>query len=140
MARGFRRGRASVFRTNGTLPPALQQDELFYSPGYSWPSPIAEDGFGASYGDATPYLRSEGLWPVSRSYGPTFSPLKGGLGSRSFEALRPLQVRVPMRARFCVQRKQRREVLFAFRRVGYSGSSPGRRNTYRRTANSHWRC
>lgn len=140
MARRFRRGRASVFRTNGTLPLALQQDELWSLSTPAWSSAVPQDDFPDRVWDEVPYQRSEGSWPVVRRYGPTFSPLKGGLGSRSLDALRPLQIRVPMRARFCVQRKQRREVLFAFRRVGYSGSSPGRRNTYRRSANSHWRC
>lgn len=140
MARGSRRGRASVIRTNTeVLPPALQQDELWSRSAWSGPLEL-QDGFPDRAWDEVPYQRFEGSWPVVRRYGPTFSPLKGGLFGRSFDGLRPLQIRAPMRARFCVQRKQRREVLFAFRRVGYSGSSPGRRNHYRRTANSHWRC
>lgn len=43
----------------------------------------------------------------------------------------------PMRVRFCVQRKTRREVLFALRRAGYSGSAP---RSYSRSANSNYGC
>jgi len=52
--------------------------------------------------------------------------------------LSALSVRVPTRVKFCLQRKQRREVLFAFRRAGYGGSAPKR--SYRRTQNSQYRC
>lgn len=41
------------------------------------------------------------------------------------------------RVTMCVRRKQRREVLFAMRRAGFSGSAPG---PYRRTNNSSWSC
>lgn len=45
--------------------------------------------------------------------------------------------RQPMRVRFCVQRKERREVLFALGRAGFSGSAPGR---YRRVVSSNYGC
>lgn len=45
---------------------------------------------------------------------------------------------LPHRVKVCLRRKQRREVLFAFRRAGYSGSAPKR--SYRRTANSFYGC
>lgn len=45
---------------------------------------------------------------------------------------------LPSRVRFCVQRNQRREVLFAMRRAGYSGSAPKR--SYRRTSSSKYGC
>lgn len=57
---------------------------------------------------------------------------------RSFTGLRTLQIRVPPRVKFCIQRKERREVLFALGRAGFRGSAPKRR--YRRTQNSQWRC
>lgn len=51
----------------------------------------------------------------------------------------PFQVvmRVPARVRFCVERKQRREVLFA---RGVAGRGGGRHGSYRRTANSYYSC
>lgn len=64
-------------------------------------------------------------------------PRVARLSSGRYSALRLLQVRAPMRARFCVRRKQRREVLFAMGRAGFSGSAPGR---YFRRAESSYRC
>lgn len=49
-------------------------------------------------------------------------------------------VKNPKRVVFCVKRKLRREVLFAFRRVGFRGSSPGNRRKYRRNGNSLHGC
>lgn len=46
----------------------------------------------------------------------------------------------PSRVMFCVKRKIRKEVLFAFRKAGYRGSGPGRRRTYRRTGDSSHGC
>lgn len=46
-----------------------------------------------------------------------------------------LTVRAPKRALFCVQRKQRRQVIFA---TGKSGRNGARR--YRRTSSSNYRC
>lgn len=46
--------------------------------------------------------------------------------------------RIPSRVKFCVQRKRRREVLFAFGRAGFRGSAPKR--SYRRTVNSNYGC
>lgn len=48
------------------------------------------------------------------------------------------EVHLPARVRFCVQRKQRREVLFALKRAGFRGSAPKKR--YRRNASSNYRC
>lgn len=47
-----------------------------------------------------------------------------------------LQVVVPSKERFCLRRKMRREVLFAFRKTG-RGSGRGRR---RWNMSSNWRC
>lgn len=49
-----------------------------------------------------------------------------------------LQVRAPSRARFCLQRKQRKEVLFAYGVAGRRGVGRGKR--WNRNANSQWRC
>lgn len=49
-----------------------------------------------------------------------------------------LFMRAPSRVRFCVKRKERREVLFALRRAGYSGSARKRR--WYRNASSQYRC
>lgn len=51
--------------------------------------------------------------------------------------LSQLAMRVPRHVLFCVRRKSRREVLFAYRRAGFSGSAPRR---YRRTAESRYSC
>ena len=51
---------------------------------------------------------------------------------------RALRVRVPNRVYFCVQRQQRKQVLFALGRAGYSGSA--RKRHYNRTQNSQYRC
>lgn len=61
-------------------------------------------------------------------------PFRGG----SYAAMRILRLAVPRRVRFCVVRRIRRQVLFAFGRAGYSGSAPKRH--YSRSANSLWRC
>lgn len=39
---------------------------------------------------------------------------------------------------FCVQRKERRQVLFALKRAGYGGSVKAK--TFRRSYKSQWRC
>lgn len=68
---------------------------------------------------------------LSQYRAPTYSPL---LPSR-------IGFRVPERVRLCVERGKRREVLFALRRAGYSGSGPGGRYAkYRRTGDSAYSC
>lgn len=59
---------------------------------------------------------------------------------RTRNVLLGLSVRYPKKVRFCAQRLIRRGVLFAFKSVGFRGSSPGRRRTYRRNANSMHGC
>lgn len=49
-----------------------------------------------------------------------------------------LSFRVPARVKVCVDRKRRREVLFAFGRAGYGGSA--KKLHWRRTPDSQWRC
>lgn len=48
-----------------------------------------------------------------------------------------LLMRAPSRVKFCVDRKARREVLFAFKRAGYRGSAP---RSYKRTEDSQYSC
>lgn len=64
--------------------------------------------------------------------------IRQGVRARSFEPLRSLSIRVPTRTRLCLQRRSRREVLFAYRKAGFSGSAP--RRHYKRTQNSQYRC
>lgn len=45
---------------------------------------------------------------------------------------------LPSRVRFCIERKQRREALFAFGRAGYSGSV--KKRSYRRSSSSKYGC
>lgn len=58
--------------------------------------------------------------------------------SSSSSSWEKLRIEVPERVRFCVQRAQRKQVLFAARIAGTSGI--GRGKAWRRTANSAWRC
>lgn len=51
-----------------------------------------------------------------------------------------LRMAHPKRVLFCVKRKIRREVLFAFSRAGRKGSGPGRRGKYRRNESSQYSC
>lgn len=46
----------------------------------------------------------------------------------------------PEKVGFCLKRKIKREVLFAFRLAGFKGSAPGRRRTYRRNDDSSHGC
>lgn len=55
-----------------------------------------------------------------------------------YSSLRVLQMRVPARVDFCIRRKKRREVLFAFRRAGFRGSA-GKR-FWRRSSSSSYSC
>lgn len=70
----------------------------------------------------------------------TVSPFRSAAAlRRSLDpALTRLQIRVPARVKFCQQRKVRREVLFAMRRAGYSGSA--KKRYWRRSQNSQYRC
>lgn len=93
------------------------------------------------------------------SYGPFTPPFDGGAVGRSLVYPRPVPPRgrvarygfkqlrwlqLPARAKECVVRGVRKEVLFALGRVGFRGSSPGRRRPdgrrYRRVYTSSWRC
>lgn len=52
-----------------------------------------------------------------------------------------LLIRAPERVAFCIRRKMRRRVMFAFRFAGLNRRrSPGRGGSYRRTQSSSWRC
>lgn len=63
---------------------------------------------------------------------------RSDLQAKILPSWRAVLAEAPYRVRFCVQRKSRREVLFAFRRAGYSGSA--RKSRWRRTSNSNYGC
>lgn len=98
----------------------------------------------------TSFAGSSGL--IKRPYRAVRMPLAGivrprvyqGINQRPIVRPRPLQKvfqnPVLTQARVCVQRRERKEVLFARDVAGHSGSSPGRNNHYRRTADSKVRC
>lgn len=59
--------------------------------------------------------------------------------SNVLNVLRVVRMAKPKRVLFCVRRKIRREVLFAFK-VASKRRSPGRGGSYRRTVESNFRC
>lgn len=69
---------------------------------------------------------------------PLAEPSEARDTSQRYLPLRLLEIRLPAKVRFCVQRQQRRQVLFAKGRAGYRGSA--KKRFWRRTANSQWRC
>lgn len=78
---------------------------------------------------------------------PVFLPLvapRGPRARRGGERL-PFRLTLPLRVEACVRRTQRREALFALRKIGFAGSSPGRGSRftgkwYRRTGDSNYAC
>lgn len=82
------------------------------------------------------------MLPRRRSRFYTFSPAKherSEFNRRVFgPSLTGLTARAPAKVRFCLQRKARREVLFALRRAGFRGSTG--RTKYVRRESSNWRC
>lgn len=134
MARRRRGDRVDLFTTggaefdapNGTLPRSSYRDSeqgLLYKPAGA---AVDRSGWLHSF---TPYL----------SFEP--SPAKHR-AKRDFVARYPrwqyVLNRAPSRVKFCLERGQRREVLFALKKAGFRGSAPKRR--YRRTANSNYGC
>lgn len=65
---------------------------------------------------------------------------KSKVMSRFYNPMHVLRMANPKRVTFCLKRRIRREVLFAFRNAGYRGSGPGRRGSYRRNGNSLYGC
>lgn len=114
---------------NGTLPRAQERvqqalERLGLDWGYGGETPmsaVVQDAPGARRG-----LRGSFA-------GERFSKRSG------YKVLARLQLAVPERVLFCQQRKVRKEVLFA-KRVAGRRRSPGRGGTYRRRAESQWRC
>lgn len=79
----------------------------------------------------------EGRRPL-RIVGPVFSPRRV-VGPRRGPYFPPsVSIRAPSRADFCLRRAVRRQVLFAKKRAGYSGSA--KKRSWRRTQNSYYRC
>lgn len=81
---------------------------------------------------ARPVRRERGGW-FANSPLPT-GRLRGGIRA----SWRPTLDELPSRVRFCVQRKQRREVLFAKERAGFSGSA--KKSSWRRSSTSQYGC
>lgn len=138
-----RGGRRFAVRPSGvTLPPSTYRDSERLSGTFDAdaavygrllhtdvPRPYAARPLRLLY-SSIPFLRSP-------------RPLQGGRGRRAPRSF-PLIGDLPYRVRFCVQRKQRREVLFAYSKAGFAGSGRGRwngfRRSYRRTAASRYAC
>lgn len=130
-----RRGEA-YFPSSGTLPPAQERvltdvDELAE---IRRPRP-ALPTWEAVYQSTIKRARKlPQIFSVVKQPRRAFSRQLGRYNPRALL----LEVRVPQRVRFCLQRKQRREVLFAWKRAGFRGSAPKR--FYRRSQNSQYRC
>lgn len=77
-----------------------------------------------------------GSRPPVFPYGPR--PRPSLRGPAQYAAMRLLRMLIPLRVRFCVSRNQRREVLFAKRLAGYSGSA--RKRHWYRNQNSQYSC
>lgn len=105
--------------------------------------------------DYTPsYLRLSAFQPVvhrqvftlaqlrPRVFSPVSPPPVPRYGRRlnfgKYSALRQLAVKLPSRVKFCLDRRERREVLFAKRLAGYSGSA--RKRYWNRSQNSQYSC
>lgn len=142
----------SVFRRSRRRQHKLDGGLLFDGPNGTLPSDLvqaAKERRGlAGYGVGDPMQGARDVWrPVAaKVYG---TPGGARFGLRARGTLPPakrvgpwhrLQVRVPEVTLFCQQRRERKEVLFAKGVAGRSGGSPGRRGTYRRRAESQWRC
>lgn len=105
--------------------------------------PRPSDSFSYVFGGSVPASYLPGPFARTRVLGPrTFGPPK--LVRAAQGMVRPysylqsgLRIRAPRRVYFCVQRKQRKEVLFAKNIAGRRGL--GRRGV-RRTQNSQYRC
>lgn len=136
MARGNRRDRVArynqtgeeFFASSGTLPRMAYRDFRTMS-------------YNRSLSAVMPSLR-ENAERLPTYYLPISRPAKRAFRRENPRArLASVSFRVselPSRVRFCVVRKQRREVLFAIRKAGYSGSAPKR--SYFRSASSKYGC
>lgn len=94
-------------------------------------------------------LRTVYPWAGAHDVDPLYPPAKprvarlsvfGGRAPSLFAGLR-----APKRVLFCVRRKIRRESMFALRKIGFRGSSPGRRSKfnkkyYQRNYSSQYSC
>lgn len=128
----FNTGEREFYRSSGTLPRSADRDfgnELYgYRSEAVYPSHWRADERSPQFFTST---------VVSRARYPTKPGRKARLSSgfsRPVATLREL----PYRVRECVRRKDRREVLFAVKRAGYSGSAPKR--SYIRKLMSNYGC
>lgn len=97
-------------------------------------------GYGAGQPHVSPYVRRRlpGVGATGQARR-AFTPPRLLQAQRRIDwhAFQQLRVRVPARVRFCVQRHQRKQVLFALKVAGRRGSAPG---PYRRREEFNWRC
>lgn len=123
--------------------------ELLYSPSGTLPrNPNRDFEQNLLYGSARAAVYLDGIasgrQPHRKLSAPVFFPAKHAPQAHSkapplrMPLVRVELKRMPSRVRFCLQRKARREALFAFGRAGFRGSAPKR--SYRRTVNSNYGC
>lgn len=148
MARRFRRGRDSVAFSNRRLPRddygLLSLFDADREVMRSVFDDVRQDGIEAATEGSGPTLELD----LPRGAGSSLGGSRRGSGVPLYgRVMRPIPfsksgfvARVPSQVRFCVQRKARRESLFALRRIGFKRSSPGGSGGYRRNENSNWGC
>lgn len=129
MAKGYKREGALSYGANRRLPLTHESVLSAYLDNYR----PALEAPPLSQGYPDP-VRQRSSWSRFLQYGFPSAPRYSRKEGRSFNVL---QMLTPSRVAFCVRRKMRREVLFSYRRIGFSGSSPG---PYRRNQNSQYRC
>lgn len=116
---------------NGTLLSPLdrvfeEKERRGLDPGYGGGTPMQATVWQVPGGARTGLARRGRLPPYQAPF-------------RPMAKLGHLQIREPRVTLFCQQRRERREVLFAKKVAGFR-RSPGRGGTYRRRAESQWRC
>lgn len=126
----------SFFDSNPRLPRAYEADRrpveplerpLPYLPPYLSPT-------NATYPTYSPYRKARVYVPPV-TYGRKSKALPL---AQQFQSLKALHTPEAYRAKHCLDRRQRREVLFATKQAGKSGAQRGKR--YRRTASSNYSC
>lgn len=139
-----RRGEPQLFGSSVSLPPTqervrrLIEDEGTPGLRTGLRTPRAVDLWRAPLPARMLVSESVVARPRARFRAVVRSPL--GVSRGILGVLKGLYLRSPWKVHFCVQRKQRKEVLFALRKVGFRGSSPGSGGGYRRGGDSSYSC
>lgn len=124
----FRRGEPHFrSRSKLDLPPETFGSSKQRDDDWLRQSPVAQDSV-YPWSPSRP-LRSAMVSPYSQLRGARVLPA---------HLANQLSVKIPDRVKFCVQRKERRETLFALNRAGYSGSA--KKRFWNRKKSSQWRC